>query len=85
MTESDTRAAILADLATRLRSVCAEWPDDLFNEMIERLADIALKYDGATPGATYDRRSTDRLIADLKAALERNQKARGDEAPGPGL
>lgn len=76
------RAAIIHDLATRLRPVCADWPDELFNSMIEGLADVTMKYEGSASPSSYDRRTTDRLVADLKAALEKNEEAREDR-PGP--
>jgi hypothetical protein len=68
----------MRDMAIRLRPVCADWPDDLFNAMIERLADVTLKFEGTSSPSTYDRRSTDRLVDDLRDALERNEEARGD-------
>ena len=78
MTDPLTRAAVVADLATRLRPVCAQWPDDLFNAMVDRLADITVKYDGLGSVGAYDRRTTERLVSELKDALERNQSARSE-------
>jgi hypothetical protein len=76
MTEADARRVIVTELTARLRPVCSQWPQHLFDEMIERLADITLKYDRGFATPTYDRRSTDRLVADLKSALERSQSTR---------
>lgn len=75
MNDSDVRRVVSAELAARLRPVCAQWPQELFDEMVERLAEITLKYDRSF-GATYDRRSTERLIADLKEALNRSRSIR---------
>jgi hypothetical protein len=78
MTEADSRRAIIDDLTGRLRPVCAQWPEEQFKQMVERLADITLKYDHGS-GVTYDRRSTDRLVADLKEVLERSQSTRDSD------
>jgi hypothetical protein len=75
MNETDRRAALTAAMAARLRPLCADWPEDLFMAMIDRLTDITLKYEGRS-GSTYDRRSTDVLVSELKAALERSESAR---------
>jgi hypothetical protein len=79
MTNPDIRAAIIADLSGRLRSVCEHWPREEFANMVARLADITLKYDGLASGGMYDRRTTDRLVADLQAALGRSEAARDAE------
>ena len=78
MTDALTRAAMVADLTRRLRPVCENWPDAVFTEMVERLADITVRYDIAGP--TYDRRTTERLMDDLKAALVQSESARKDES-----
>lgn len=72
---STRRKLLIAELTARLRSTCADWPDDVFTAMVERLADITMRYDGHRTGI-YDRRATDRLIDDLKAALVRNRSRR---------
>jgi hypothetical protein len=85
--DDDARAAIVEDLQKRLRPVCAQWPDDLFDTMIQRLADITLRYEERQSEASYDRRSTEHLVDDLKAALERSEQTResgGRPAPEPG-
>ena len=64
------------DLRKRLSPVCPDWPPELFASMIERLADVTLRYDGIASVSTYDRRSTDRLLADLKEALARSEEER---------
>jgi hypothetical protein len=66
---------IRREIAARLRSVCAGWPDEVFNEMVDRLAYITVRYDGLATD-TYDRRTTDRLVADLKSMIERSESAR---------
>ena len=70
------RAALIEDLRTRLAAVCAGWPPEHFASMIERLANITMRYDGGSGTSTYDRRSSDRLVADMKEAVERNTEAR---------
>ena len=67
--------ALKGELRRRLRGVCAHWPDDQFETMIEQIANITIKYDRALPAGSYDRRSTDRLIADLKEVLTRSESS----------
>jgi hypothetical protein len=74
--DADARAAIVADLEKRLRPVCLQWPDDLFDSMVQRLADITLRYEDRVTEGSYDRRTTERLVRELKAALERSEQRR---------
>jgi hypothetical protein len=64
------KAALVRELTTRLRPTCAGWPEELFGAMVENLAEITLKYDGRASPSSYDRRTSDRLLEDLKAAAE---------------
>jgi hypothetical protein len=84
MTQEETsrrRAALIASMHTRLRPLCAEWPEPAFQEMVERLADITLRYEGVLPlGSSYDRRTTDRLIAEMRHLLERSESEQKDTA-----
>jgi hypothetical protein len=83
MTLDETRQALIEALTQRLRPLCADWPDDLFTPMIERIAEISLKYDRRGAGV-YDRRSSERLLNDLKDALERSMSKReGSDDSGP--
>jgi hypothetical protein len=77
MTEPKDRADVVADLTKRLRPVCLQWPEELFTAMVEHLADITVKYDERLGTSSYDRRTTDRLISDLREALQRSETARG--------
>ena len=71
-------------MTARLRPLCADWPEDLFNAMIDRLTDITLRYEGRDT-AMYDRRSTDLLVSELKAVLEKSETARkADDGPNTG-
>jgi hypothetical protein len=79
MTDADARRVLSHELYRRLRPVCSQWPEDQFTQMIERLAEITIKYDRGF-GVTYDRRATDRLVADLKGVLERSEATRDDES-----
>ena len=44
--------------------------------MIEHLADITWKYQTRLSVETYDRRSTDRLLEELKSALQESRRKR---------
>jgi hypothetical protein len=80
--EEQRRFDVLVDnLRTRLRPVCENWPEPLFEEMIRQLADITVKYEVDEGIRVYDRRGTDRLVADMKELLDRNQRHRGDSPP----
>jgi hypothetical protein len=76
---SPTREAIVADLIRRLRPVCADWSEQEFTEMVEHLADITWKYQTRLFVETYDRRSTERLLDELKSALAESRAKRGEE------
>jgi hypothetical protein len=64
-------------IAARLMPVCEGWPRELFDEMVHGLTVITLKYD-TTESALwqYDRRTTDRLIQEMRDAAERSQQLR---------
>ena len=68
--------AVRGEIAQRLRSVCQQWPPELFDGMVDGLAKITLKYEHAGPTSVVDRRTTDRVIDDRKFALERSAKTR---------
>lgn len=78
MEDSERRAALATAITARLRPLCIDWPEDLFTAMVERLTEITLKYEGRSPAA-YDRRSTETLVNELKAVLERSEAARDDQ------
>jgi hypothetical protein len=69
-------AEIMQELAARLRPVCGDWPDELFTSMIQQLAAITLKYEDPKSVSAYDRRTTDRLVADLRNALRKSEDSR---------
>jgi hypothetical protein len=76
---SSRRAALLQDLRTRLGPVCQGWPDELFSSMIQQLADITLRYDGYASTSTYDTRTPDHLVANLKTVLGREEEKANPE------
>jgi hypothetical protein len=86
MEDSERRAALATAITARLRPLCMDWPEDLFAAMVERLTEITMKYEGRS-AAMYDRRSTETLVNELKAVLERSEAARGGEGgtSAPGL
>ena len=67
---------LVDNLRVRLRPVCADWPEDMFEEVVRELAAITLKYEGSATPSLYDRRRTDRLVADLKDIVERSERNR---------
>lgn len=77
--EETRRDELVRELRDRLGPACREWPSDLFESMVQGLADITLKYERTSATSIYDRRNTDRLVEDLKDALGRSEEARGRE------
>jgi hypothetical protein len=86
MADRPPSAARLAELkarvTARLQPVCAGWPEERFRALVESVALITLKYEligAAPPGEKYDRRTTERLIADLKKIARRSAEVRESE------
>jgi hypothetical protein len=79
VTQEERFEALRADIAARLRSVCKDWPDASFDELVERVAALALKYELDVTTGTYDRRATDRLVAAMRESLERSQNLRRED------
>ena len=75
------REALIENMSSRLRPLCADWPDDAFHEMVKRLADITLKYEGRATTAIYDRRATDSLRGDVRTMLDATDEAKEEEKP----
>ena len=81
LNEPNPRAELVAALTRRLKTICAEWPEQEFQEMVEHLADITMKYEGRI-SSVYDRRTADRLVTELNEALERSRAVK-DKLLGP--
>lgn len=62
--------ALIRDMSIRLRPLCADWPDDVFAEMVNRLAQITLKYEGEAITGIYDRRASDSLRGEVRTMLD---------------
>jgi len=81
-TEQSARLAeIRTTIVARLLPVCTDWPREMFDTMVDRLAQVTLKYERLGSSNPYDRRGTDRFIDDLKAALARSESIRGEDDP----
>jgi hypothetical protein len=70
---SETKAQIIADLNRRLRPLCADWPQEEFDAMVAQFADITIKYQGLLGIQGYDRRSSERLLEEMKTSLARSE------------
>lgn len=75
MNQSTTRDSLIATLNARLKGVCAGWPEGEFRELVERIADITIKYE-ARIDSVYDRRTADRLVEELNEVVDRSRIAR---------
>jgi hypothetical protein len=92
MTEDDPRLTeqrqqrldeLQAQIAVRLEPVCQGWPTEMFEEMVRGLAALTLKYERHGDSPTYDRRTTDRLLDDMKTLIERSVELRNTPRSGP--
>ena len=83
--ERDLRLEELrAHFAARLKGVCDQWPPEMFAEMVRELAAITLKYDASSSPSMYDRRSTERLLSDMRDLADRSAALRdGIDSPAP--
>ena len=77
MTQLSIRDQLIAEIEQRLRPLCADWPPDVFASMVREMVEVRLKYDGKLPLGEYDRRSSDRLIADLRRGIEDRVDGKG--------
>jgi hypothetical protein len=68
--------ALRAEIAARLRPVCVEWPPEIFDDMVARLAEITARYDGGSTSSSYDGRITDQLVAEMKELADRSAATR---------
>jgi hypothetical protein len=69
-------------IVARLAPLCEAWPRELFDEMVRNLTEITLKYDTTTSlPQQYDRRTTERLVDELREAAERSIQHRKSTGP----
>lgn len=68
--------ALRAEIAARLRPVCVEWPPEIFDDMVARLAEITARYDGSSTSMSYDGRITDQLVSEMKELADRSAVTR---------
>jgi hypothetical protein len=73
---SQRLAALENDIRARLRPVCQDWPPETFDEVVRNLVELTVKYEGHVSSGGYDRRSTERVLDDLRQYLERSKAAR---------
>jgi hypothetical protein len=69
---TELRAAI----ASRLQNVCAEWPPEMFDEVIGNLAEITLRYEGSTPRDLEPGGTTDRMLAEMRELARKSAELR---------
>jgi hypothetical protein len=76
VTTSEQRDALAQAIRHRLAPLCVDWPAEEFEMMVGRLTTITLKYQGGSAADVYDRRSTDRIIDELRELLFRSMNRR---------
>lgn len=75
--DTDAPKALRAEVEARLRPVCADWPEELFQTVLDQIVAITVKYDRQSViPALEDREGTESLIADLKDLARRNSAFR---------
>lgn len=77
---TDRLLALEAVIAARLKPICAEWPPDLFNALVRKVASISLKYNHAAAIPLPDPHVTDLMIAEMRALAERSAELREELA-----
>ena len=73
MTAADLQALKNA-ISDRLKGVCEGWPPERFDAMVDQIATITAKYEHGGGLATYDRRTTERMIGELKVLTRKNEE-----------
>jgi hypothetical protein len=71
----DRLAEVRKEIAARLEPFCAGWPPERFDLLVNSVTAITMKYD-VSDRLMYDRRTTDRLIEDLKDLTRRLEESR---------
>jgi hypothetical protein len=81
----EMRATVLrAEVESRLRPVCPDWPEELFQAVVSRIVELTIKYEsgGAKADLLLDPRISDDLFAEMKDAADRGAEVR-DKLPSP--
>ena len=69
-------AALREDLASRLRHICSDWPEERFAELVEHIAATTLKFEGKGGGTIYHIQYTDALVERLSDGLRLSEEFR---------
>ena len=75
--ESARRVELRTSIASRLKGVCADWPPDVFDQMVSNLADITLRYEGANPAS--DTAAVSDLLVEQMRELTRKSGEVGEQ------
>jgi hypothetical protein len=76
--------ALRAEVESRLRPVCPDWPETLFQAVVSQIVEITIKYDhGGKGDLVYDERIAKEMVADLKALADRSAKIRAESPSQP--
>ena len=85
----EVRATVLrAEVEARLRPVCPDWPEPLFQAVVSQVVEISIKYDrGGELDLEFDPRIAEQLVSDMKALADRATEVRGalPDPPAPPL
>ena len=68
--------ALKDEITQRLLPVCGDWPDQLFQQLVNSITEITLKYDDRSERIVYDTTRSVRLIADMRNLAEKSADMR---------
>lgn len=74
--DSARLAELREEIASRLRPVCADWPDERFAELVEHIATTTFKYESRPGFVVPERQLTDAVLKRIELGLQRSQHNR---------
>jgi hypothetical protein len=68
-----------AEVESRLRPVCPDWPEELFQAVVSRIVEITLKFDQrGQHDLVVDPRITEQLVNEMRQLVERSAEVRSE-------
>ena len=59
-----------------MRHVCADWPEERFDELVEHIASTTFKYEHRTGFRSFERRFPDAALKRIELGLQRSAQNR---------
>ena len=68
-----------AEVEGRLRPVCPDWPEELFQAVVSRIVEITLKFDKSeNESLIVDSRLTEQLVREMRHLADRSAEVRSE-------